>query len=154
MATNITTALKTAIDKIIKINTNKMSVDTFKKVFCTAHEVTYTITAGSGWTVTAHGAYLIGNCLRLNFTATRSTATGTGNITNETVCTFKISDPRITHIKTQGGRGSSTGPLVSLGANAPDTAGTINMVLNHTGTALTSTSYVDVIPVTIDITKF
>lgn len=45
---------------------------------------------GANYTITAVGATICGNILRCNFTASRNSATGSGNITNETVLTFSI----------------------------------------------------------------
>ena len=47
-------------------------------------------TAGDGWTNGGFAATLLGNNLRCTYSVTRGTATGDGNITNETVLNVKI----------------------------------------------------------------
>ena len=57
---------------------------------CTDRDLPCTVTKGTNWSSVVVGAALVGNCLRLNLDATRKSASGAGNITNEQVCTVKI----------------------------------------------------------------
>lgn len=56
----------------------------------TAHLLESSVTPGANYSSVSLGdAYLLGNCLRLAFSATRKEAIS-GNITNETVCTIAV----------------------------------------------------------------
>ena len=114
---NIIDIIKTAINKVILLNSTKLTKDKFKEIFCSIRPLTVTSTAGSKWTINSSGAYLCGTQIRFNFTATRSSKTGTGNITNETVGTFIIKhDGRIKSLYSITSR--STGVIATVGLSA------------------------------------
>lgn len=80
-------ALKLENDEL-KTELNSM-YDKLNSMFGESYELTATVSAGSNYSSVNGSAYLIGNRLRLYFSSTRSSATS-GNITNETVCTYTI----------------------------------------------------------------
>ena len=114
---NVIDVIKTAINKVISLNSSKLTKDKFKEIFCTIRSLPVTSTAGSKWTINSSGAYLCGTQLRFNFSATRSSATGAGNITNETVGTFTIKhDGKIKSLYNITSR--STGVIATVGLSA------------------------------------
>lgn len=114
-----------------------------------------TVTPGANYSsVSSNGTYLIGNCLRVAFTATRSSATS-GNITNETVCTIKIKhEGRI-----KGGlnvsftNGSSGGNASFTTSNMSEDEGylTFDVFLTAIAQSSTTTNAYFIIPVSLNI---
>lgn len=60
------------------------------KAMSNTYTIPCTVSAGSGYSSCSASAYLIGNCLRFSFGATRNENASVGNITNETVMTVTI----------------------------------------------------------------
>ena len=60
------------------------------KAMANTYTLSTSVSAGTGYSSCSASAYLIGNCLRFSFGATRDTNATTGNITNETVMTVTI----------------------------------------------------------------
>lgn len=112
--TNIKTILKEILNKILLLNSTKLTRSAFQKVFCTTYDLPVTYTAGSGWTVSSAGALLIGTELRIYILAKRSSSWGTGDITNETVATLKIDHGgKIASALDCEAYGMATGPAVT-----------------------------------------
>ena len=86
------------------------------KAFAQSYELSHTYTTGTNWTVSGTSVFLVGNNLRIYFTATRSTAIN-GNFTNETVLTFTIdTGSKIKSCFTTGFSSASTGPIATFNA--------------------------------------
>lgn len=120
-----------------------------------ALDVNYT--AGSNYSVGSATAYLVGNNLRLYFSATRSNA-ATGNIGNEKVLTFTINTGgKIRAAYNVGFCSASSGPVATFYTTTAVNGNTVtvDVTLAAIGTGnLTETNAYFTIPVTIDTTKF
>ena len=90
---------------------------------------TPTVTKANGsWTISDASAYLVGNCLRVYFSATRSAAVS-GNITNEDVVIITINTGgKVGNVFTTAVNTSSTGGNASWTFNATSTSGNITTV--------------------------
>ena len=123
-----------------------------------AMQNSYTLeTTGTGatnWTVNATNCTLIGNQLRFHFNCERSSASGVGNITNETVATFKIKhDGKVKSIFQVCFPNGATGGLASFNMSDMSNDGTyVQFTVNlcATDVALTGVSAYVLIPVTIN----
>ena len=155
---NIKTILKQILNKIISINSNKMSKDQFESVFCTFHTLEkVSVSNGSNWTNSGYSAYICGTNLRFYCEGTRKSASGTGNITNEQIGVFKFNHGgKITGVESVTRTNGYTGPTQSIGiqcSNSGDVL-TITVNLNSTHSAVSSNNIYVIIPVSIDISKF
>lgn len=74
-------------------------------IFGTAYQLTATATGANSWTVESCSAYLIGNQIRIYLNASRSSATGAGNIDNIRICKVTLSG---THASKVGGLYNTT----------------------------------------------
>lgn len=79
----------TNYDVAAEIAELKSAWDSVSRIFGTSYKLTTTIDAGSNYSSVNGSAYLVGNKLRLYFSATRTSAIS-GNIKNEIVCTYTI----------------------------------------------------------------
>lgn len=155
MALNLITAVKTAIDKIIKINTNKLDVSTFNKVFCTENNCAYTFTAGdSNYTINSHSLILVGNYVRLELKATRSSSASVGGSSSDNVPIgyLKITDDRVIDIRASTTCAWNTGPVQNYLLNTDE-----DNIIEVRLCGSPSTTHVNVravIPVAIDISKY
>ena len=81
----------------------------------TGRTLSCTVTKGSNWSSAEIDAVLVGNCLRILLRATRKSASGVGNITNETVCTAKINTlGLLTDVYNIAFTSGSTGPVATF----------------------------------------
>lgn len=116
-------------------------------------------TAGTNWTINEFGANLLGANLRLNYNVTRKSASGTGDVPNDTVLTAKIKHSgKIKSIHTNcvvsGGTGGLASYVIVEAAN-DGTYVTFKMNLAAVGTsAINTSSGAYILPVTIDTTKY
>lgn len=114
------------------------------------------ITPGGDYSECTGGATLLGNCLRLNFSATRKSSPPTGNISDETIATFsinhggKIGAVYATHFPIIQGQG--TGNIT----NVSNSDGVLTLDLRLTGieTATTSISSYFIVPVRLNLDYF
>ena len=153
---NVIDIIKTAINKVISLNSSKLTKDKFKEIFCTVRDLPISARAASKWTITSSGAYLCGTQLRFNFSAKRSSKTGAGNITNENIGTFTIiHDGRLKNLYGISTRSTGVIATVDLNTSIID-SNTIEVTprLNATHAALTVVSVVDIMPASIDVSKY
>ena len=117
-----------------------------------------TVFEGSNYSVSAAGATICGNVLRCNFTASRNSATGSGNITNETVLTFSIyHGGKINNMLNVCFGNGANGHVASfLTSNVSYTAETLdfNVQVSATGGATNEFSTYFQVPVSINLDKF
>ena len=117
-----------------------------------------TVFDGANYSVSAAGATICGNILRCNFTATRDTTSGSGNITNETVCTLSIAHGgKINNMLNVCFGNGSTGHVATfLTSNASYTAETLDfdVVLSATAGATNEFSTYFQVPISINLDKF
>lgn len=87
---NIRTVLKTLLNEIIELKNTKLDIDKVKNI-SKQRGLEFVVTKGANYEyATVHNVLLVGNILRIYFTANRNSATGTGNITQDTIFTIKI----------------------------------------------------------------
>lgn len=111
--------------------------------------LTTTATAGTNWTINAANAVLLGNNLRIHINATRSTAVS-GNITNETIATLKISTGgRISEALNVSFCSGASGPVASMYTTSSISGNTLTVEigLGATSGSLTDTSAYFIMPV-------
>lgn len=111
-------------------------------------------TGATNWTVNGTNCTLIGNQLRLHFYCARSSASATGNITNEAVATFKVKhDGKIKSIFQSCFSNGATGGLASFNMSNMSNDGTyvyFTINLCATDIAITEVGSYVLIPVTIN----
>ena len=138
-------------------NSNVYNVLGALKAMTTTHELECTVTNGSGYTGGTATAHLIGNCLRLSIGSTRSTASGVGNITNETVMTIKIKhEGKIDLLYRTDFNSGYDGALAAFDAQCTtdDTYATVTVRLCATGSALTAINAYTVMAANINLNAF
>lgn len=129
----------------LQINGNKIITSSFFEIK-DLKDYGLTCTAGSKYTISDYGGYLMGNVIRFNFSATRSSASDTGNIPNETVCTFRWNSGIISDIYNICFPNSASGGVASFSTtNTTNTS--FDVSLNAVDTALSSTSALFLMPV-------
>ena len=118
-----------------------------------------TTVLGDNYSAAEVTCYLIGNQLRMGLNCTRKEATGVGNITNETVCTFRIKhNKRIRNLYMVGFTPAATGATASFVSSASTVVDDDNLDVTITLAATTSassnwTAYW-IIPVTINLSAY
>ena len=129
------------------------------KALTTVYTLDTTGSAGVGeWTLNEITATLIGGNLRFTYDVTRSSATGTGNITNEAVFDCKIKHSgKIKAMYSNGVTSAGTGGVAVFAVSQNTNDGTyitfrINMAAN--ASAITNSTGVFMFPVVIDTTKY
>ena len=154
-------SIKEIFKNIISINNNKLSVDTFKELYCTRHDITSstTITKGSKWTIEEYTVYMVGNVLQVYFNAERSANTTAGNITNETVLTFTINHGgKVTTGLSVGELcRSSSGQLSGLYyrySNVDENTLQVKVVLASTHVALTAVRGLALLPMDLNVAAY
>ena len=119
-----------------------------------AYTLETTGTGTTNWTVNSTNCTLIGNQLRFHFNCTRSSASGVGNITNETVATFKIKhDGKVKSIYQNSFSSGATGGVSTFAMANMSNDGTyvyFDIVLCATDIAVTDVATYCLIPVTIN----
>ena len=143
MATNLTTVLTTAMNKVVSLASSKVNKTAITKLY-NPKSLTTTVTNGTWWTDCTASVTLAGNSLRIEFSGTRSTATGDGNITNEAVCTLTINTAGyISQLFNSTGISGTSGDIASFYTTAASLSGntlTLNIGLSATAGAITSTN--------------
>lgn len=117
-----------------------------------------TVTKGANYSSVTGSATLIGNQLRCYFTATRTSATPVGNITNEEVCSFRVNHGGKIHwlygVAFVTGSTGGIGSFQVMDILNYDDYLTFNVDLAATSTAMTSFNAYFVCPVTLDLDAF
>lgn len=92
VSVNIIDIIKGYIKCILNINSTKLNKSSLSGIYGTQHVLTSTVsTTGDNYSsVTTSDSVICGNLLRVYFSATRSSNTGTGNVSNELIATIKI----------------------------------------------------------------
>ena len=117
-----------------------------------------TVTKGANYSSVTGSATLIGNQLRCYFTATRTSATPVGNITNEEVCSFRVNHGGKIHwlygVAFVTGSTGGIGSFQVMDILNYDDYLTFNVDLAATSTAMTSFNAYFVCPVTLNLDAF
>ena len=117
-----------------------------------------TVTKGANYRSVTCSAVLIGNQLRCYFTATRTSATPVGNITNEEVCSFRVNHGGKIHwlygVAFVTGSTGGIGSFQVMDILNYDDYLTFNVDLAATTTAMTSFNAYFVCPVTLNLDAF
>lgn len=115
-------------------------------------------TAGANWTNNEFTAVLMGTNLRCTYDFTRSSATGTGNITNENVLQCKIKHSgKIRAMYSNSFASGGTGGVATYAITNPANDGTyitFNINIAANATAITQSTGAFILPVIIDTTKY
>lgn len=124
-----------------------------------SYQMKATYTKGANYTeVTGNNAILIGNSLRCYFNATRSSATGAGNIANETVCNIKIHHggkiKDALNISVPNGATGGLAGFTTTNLTVDDTYITFDVSLSAVDVASTQFSTYFTIPVLINLDAF
>ena len=161
MAINIINSLKKIGQAIVSLQSKKMNKNQLDNIINKYYNLlSYTdITAGTtDWTIEDFSkVQLYNNTLLINVYATRSSATGSGNITDQKVCTFTINDERITSIPSYWSALTYVSGTVNKGLfkrTNDSKPWECAVFLTHTHEATTVARFRFAIPVTIDVTKF
>ena len=136
---------------------NKVETAVLANIFGTYYDLATTVTPGENYSAASGAAALVGNMLRVRFSATRKSAAN-GNIDNEVVATFSIAHGG----KITGGFAVSLGNGTSghlanmlVGGVACDATNlTFKVTLTATGGDTTAVNPYFAIPVVIDVSKF
>lgn len=141
-----------------KVQVNGLgSITGMLKAMSNSYELDVTTTAGANYSIGNATAYLVGNNLRLYFSATRNSA-ATGNIGNEKVLTFTInSGGKIKGALNVGFSSASSGPSATFYTTTSMDGNLlkVDITLAAIGTGnLTETNAYFTLPATIDTTKY
>lgn len=125
------------------------------KMLSNVYDLYATVTAGSGWTVNNGSAYLVGGIIRCSFNVTRSSATGTGDITNETVCHFSCNHKgKLNSVYACSFPSASTGGLAAFSItnqSIDDSSLDFDVILTATGSASTKYSAYFILPCAVNV---
>ena len=114
--------------------------------------------AGSGWTINSASCVLVGTNLRFAFNATRSSATGVGNINNEVIGRFAIKHAgKLTHFYSVSFTSATYGGTCSFAVTDTDlteTEASFSVQLCGTTGATTQVNSYFVIPVTLELDAY
>lgn len=137
-----------------------MLVPTFallNRVFGMSYNLDVTLTKGTNYTSVSGDAYLVGNLLRCNISATRSSAVS-GNVANELVATFKITHggkiAGILHTTFGNGATGHIASFYTTNLKEYDDYLTFDVQLSATGGNLTELSTFFTMPITLNLIKF
>ena len=150
--------LKAALQQIPSLKEKKITAEAIRK-YGTNKDLTITATAGSGWTMgSTLTATLVGNTLRVVITATKSTATGAGDITNTKIATITIDHQGyIAGVYDADGVSSTDGHIAGCYTYNNTTSGntsTFDIAIGATHAAVTTTRFWLNIPVILNIDAF
>lgn len=156
---NLNQSLKAIANGIISLKNNKVSKECFKKINTASTVLTTADFVNKGnWTKDTAHAYLLGNSLRIYYYGSTSSATGSGNIGDQQICTFTIDDDRITWMPTTYwvGVNGSMGPSAKFLLKTTTTSNPwqCSIYITYTHSAVSSTNAYFHVPVAIDVTKF
>lgn len=136
---------------------NKVETAVLANIFGTYYDLETTVTPGENYSTASGAATLVGNMLRVRFSANRNSAAN-GNIDNEIVATFSIAHGgKITGgFAVSLGNGTSGHLANMLVGNVAcnETHLTFKVTLTATGGDTTAVNPYFAIPVLIDISKF
>lgn len=128
------------------------------KALSTQYQLDTTVTKGTNYTSVTGYAQLVGNSVRCNILATRSSNTGTGNIGNETVCSFTIRHggkiKNLDSVSFVTGASGGGGFFQMEGTANSGTTATFKVTLAAAASTLNTFNAYFVIPVTLDFSKF
>ena len=128
------------------------------KALSTQYQLDTTVTKGTNYTSVTGYAQLVGNSVRCNILATRSSNTGTGNIGNETVCSFTIRHggkiKNFDSVSFVTGASGGGGFFQMEGTANSGTTATFKVTLAAAASTLNTFNAYFVIPVTLDFSKF
>lgn len=128
------------------------------KALSTQYQLDTTVTKGTNYTSVTGYAQLMGNSVRCNILATRSSNTGTGNIGNETVCSFTIRHggkiKNFDSVSFVTGASGGGGFFQMEGTANSGTTATFKVTLAAAASTLNTFNAYFVIPVTLDFSKF
>lgn len=126
-------------------------------IFGAYYDLDTTVTPGENYSAASGEATLVGNMLRVKFSADRTSAAN-GNISNETVATFSIAHGgKITGgfaVSIGNGTSGHLANMLVSSVACDETNLTFKITLTATGGDTTSVNPFFAIPVLIDITKF
>lgn len=135
-----------------------IKMDELMDIFGKEYNMNAEVTKGANYSSATGNAFLVGNNLRCDFSATRSGASGAGNVTNEVVCSFKIThNGKIKSIYAASFVTGGTGGLASFriyDQSVTDTEATFNVYLTATDIAITDTASIFTLPCLIDVTAY
>lgn len=145
-------------DKVNWGSTNdKVDKTTLSDIFGTYYNLATTVTPGANYSSANGSATLVGNMLRVQFSAERTTA-ASGNISNETVATFSIAhEGKITggfSVCIGNGTSGHLANMVVANVACNETTLTFKITLTATGGDTSAVNPYFAMPVLIDVEKF
>lgn len=136
---------------------DKVDKSTLANIFGAYYDLETTITPGENYSAASGKATLVGNMLRVQFSATRTEAAN-GNISNETVATFSVAHGgKITGgfaVSLGNGTSGHLANMLVASVACDDTALTFKVTLTATGGDTTAVNPYFAMPVVIDVSKF
>ena len=136
---------------------DKVAKTTLANIFGTYHDLTTTVTPGENYSAASGEATLVGNMLRVKFSATRTSA-ASGNISNETVANFSVAHGgKITGgfaVSIGNGTSGHLANMVVSSVACNETALTFKVTLTATGGDTSAVNPFFAMPVLIDVSKF
>lgn len=136
---------------------DKVNKSTLANIFGAYYDLETTVTPGENYSAASGSASLVGNMLRVRFSATRTSA-ASGNISNETVATFSIAHGgKITGgfaVSLGNGTSGHLANMLVTGVSCNETHLTFRVTLTATGGDTTEVNPYFAMPVVIDIDKF
>ena len=136
---------------------DKVDKTALSNIFGTYYDLETTVTPGENYSSASGSATLVGNMLRVRFSANRTSA-ASGNIDNETVATFSIKHGgKITGgfaVSLGNGTSGHLANMLVASVACNETALTFKVTLTATGGDTTSVNPFFAMPVLIDISKF
>lgn len=126
------------------------------KAMMNATSLSCSVTKGANYSSASGSAYLVGNTMRIYFTATRSSQIAAGNNDNETICSFSIdTGGKVIGTYTVYGICANNNSCFYLGsAAASNGVITFDIMLSSVGIAATTFTSYFAAPCRIDISKF
>lgn len=138
-------------------NTGSYNLLGLAKAMTTAYSLTTTATPGANYTAATGSATLIGNILRVNFTATRAKA-ATGNITNEEVVSLDIqTGGKINAFYNTSFCSGGTGPTATFATGGSTQSDSLTLTINLAAIGpgnLTQTNAYFSLPVKINLDAY
>lgn len=136
---------------------DKVDRTTLADIFGKYYDLPITVTPGENYSAASGEATLVGNMLRIKFSADR-TSVASGNIANETVASFSIAHGgKITGgfaVSIGNGTSGHLANMVVSSVSCNDTNLTFKVTLTATGGDTSSVNPFFAMPVLIDVTKF
>lgn len=132
-----------------------------RNIFGTSYTLTTTATPATNYSLSSDSpcsAVLVGNSLRCYMNVTRSSASESGNIVNEKVCTFKVNHGgKIKNAYAVSFISGSTGALaayITSSQTVDDTYLTFDVYMNANASAVTQSTSNFVVPVLLDVDAY